>query len=81
MSKTKFVDECHRQNEYVRQRKRLSMQMLLLAHQDDVLRSWGGSREGSGRPATGRKRRQYYLNDDEDVKVKDYINNELRNRD
>jgi len=41
---------------------------------------WGGSREGSGRPATGRKRRQYYLNDDEDAKVKDYIN-ELRSRD
>jgi len=80
MSEKKFVDGWHYDREYARQCKRLSMQMLLLAYQDDVLRAWGGSREGSGRPATGRKRRQYYLSDDEDTKIKDYIN-ELRNRD
>lgn len=34
---------------------------------------WGGRRKGAGRPVTGRKRRQYYLTDEEDTKVKLYI--------
>jgi hypothetical protein len=37
----------------------------------------GGKREGAGRPLTGRKRRQYYLTDEEHQKVKELIE-ELR---
>lgn len=35
--------------------------------------SWGGYREGSGRPSTGRKKRQLYITDEEYEKVKEYI--------
>ena len=35
---------------------------------------WGGSREGAGRPLTGRKRRFYYVTDEEDVKLREYLN-------
>lgn len=28
-------------------------------------KSWGGKRKGAGRPATGRKRRYYYVTDEE----------------
>ncbi|SHI74584.1 hypothetical protein SAMN02745975_00513 [Geosporobacter subterraneus DSM 17957] len=35
--------------------------------------SWGGSREGAGRPATGRKRRQIYVTDEEYEQIKDLI--------
>jgi hypothetical protein len=38
---------------------------------------WGGPREGAGRPSTGRKRRQYYTTDEEDVKLRQYLE-ELR---
>lgn len=34
---------------------------------------WGGKREGSGRPATGRKRHYYYVTDQEDVEIKKLI--------
>lgn len=34
---------------------------------------WGGSRPGSGRPSTGRKRQFIYVTDDEFLKVKDLI--------
>ena len=33
----------------------------------------GGKREGAGRPTTGRKRRQYYVTDEEDRKIKELI--------
>jgi hypothetical protein len=39
--------------------------------------SWGGQREGSGRPSTGRKKRQIYITDEEYIKVKQLIE-ELR---
>ena len=32
--------------------------------------SWGGYREGAGRPSTGRKRKFYYVTDQEDVEIK-----------
>ena len=31
---------------------------------------WGGHREGAGRPSTGRKRKFYYVTDQEDVEIK-----------
>lgn len=34
---------------------------------------WGGKREGSGRPSTGRKRRYMYITDEEYLKVKQLI--------
>lgn len=39
----------------------------------DRLPVWGGTREGSGRPATGRKKRNYYVTDEEDMKIKELI--------
>ena len=37
------------------------------------LSSWGGAREGAGRPSTGRKQCKFYLSEDEKEKVKEYI--------
>ena len=34
---------------------------------------WGGTRKGSGRPSTGRKRRYMYITDDEYIAVKELI--------
>jgi hypothetical protein len=34
---------------------------------------WGGSREGAGRPATGRSKHMYYVTDDEDAKLREYL--------
>ena len=39
----------------------------------EIKSAWGGSRPGSGRPSTGRKRRQYYLTDQEDAEVKELV--------
>lgn len=39
--------------------------------------AWGGQREGAGRPATGRKKHQYYVTDEEDKEIKKLID-ELR---
>lgn len=33
----------------------------------------GGKREGAGRPATGRKKKNYYVTDDEDTKIRELI--------
>jgi hypothetical protein len=35
--------------------------------------SWGGKREGSGRPSTGRKKQVLYITDDEYLKIKQLI--------
>lgn len=35
-----------------------------------INRSWGGYREGAGRPSTGRKRKFYYVTDQEDAEIK-----------
>lgn len=35
--------------------------------------TWGGKREGAGRPATGRKKKNYYVTDDEDTKIRELI--------
>lgn len=34
---------------------------------------WGGKREGSGRPSTGRKKHQIYVTDEEYTQVKKLI--------
>lgn len=34
---------------------------------------WGGHREGAGRPSTGRKRKFYYVTDDEDAQIKQLL--------
>jgi hypothetical protein len=39
----------------------------------DAFSAWGGPREGAGRPATGRKRQQYYVSDDENIKLRQYL--------
>jgi hypothetical protein len=33
----------------------------------------GGKREGAGRKPTGRSKHQYYITNEEDLKVKEYI--------
>ena len=40
--------------------------------------TWGGSREGAGRPSTGRKRQSFYITDEENEKLREYLE-ELRN--
>ena len=35
--------------------------------------SWGGAREGAGRKPTGRKKKIYYVTDDEDAKLREYL--------
>lgn len=35
--------------------------------------SWGGAREGAGRKSTGRKKRNYYVTDEEDQKIRELI--------
>jgi hypothetical protein len=39
----------------------------------NIRTDWGGYREGAGRPASGKKKRNYYVADDEDAKIKDLI--------
>lgn len=39
--------------------------------------TWGGPREGAGRPSTGRKKHQYYVTDEENIKLRKYLE-ELR---
>lgn len=36
-------------------------------------KSWGGRREGAGRPATGRKKRTMYITDSEYQKLTEYL--------
>jgi hypothetical protein len=33
----------------------------------------GGPREGAGRPATGRKKQNFYITDDENKKLREYL--------
>ncbi len=35
--------------------------------------TWGGKREGAGRPSTGRKRIQYFITDREDELLRAYL--------
>jgi hypothetical protein len=46
-------------------------------YQEAKENTWGGPREGAGRPSTGRKRKQFYITDEEEVKLKEYLE-ELR---
>lgn len=39
----------------------------------DLKPSHGGPREGAGRPATGRNRKQFYVTDEEEVKLRTYL--------
>jgi hypothetical protein len=35
--------------------------------------TWGGLREGAGRPATGRKRQNFYVTEEENTKLREYL--------
>ena len=39
----------------------------------NIRSEWGGSREGAGRPATGRSKRMYYITEEEDIKLREYL--------
>lgn len=39
---------------------------------------WGGAREGSGRPSTGRKKKSFYITDEENEALRKHLE-ELRN--
>lgn len=39
----------------------------------NIKTGWGGRREGAGRPATGRKKRTYYVTDEEHERLKEYL--------
>lgn len=53
-------------------------------HEETVLvenepeRQWGGPREGAGRPATGRKKQNFYITDEENEQLRQCLE-ELRN--
>lgn len=34
---------------------------------------WGGKREGAGRPATGRRKRGFYVTDEEYEQLREYL--------
>lgn len=38
-----------------------------------MAKGWGGKRKGAGRPPTGRKRRTFYLTDEEHIAAKEFI--------
>jgi hypothetical protein len=40
---------------------------------EDIKNSWGGAREGAGRKSTGRKKKNYYVTDEEDQKIRELI--------
>lgn len=40
--------------------------------------TWGGPRPGAGRPSTGRKRQSFYITEEENEKLREYLK-ELRN--
>lgn len=52
----------------------------LVSYNKDCMntRIWGGRREGAGRKPTGRKKKIYYVTDDENAKLREYLQ-ELRN--
>lgn len=37
-------------------------------------KNWGGKRQGAGRPTTGRKKRNFYITDEEAEAIKNLIN-------
>lgn len=39
----------------------------------NIRTGWGGRREGAGRPATGRKKRNFYITDEEYQKLTEYL--------
>lgn len=47
-------------------------------HKPELLKWHGGYREGAGRPSTGRKKQNYYVTDDEDAKIREFLKS-LRN--
>lgn len=38
-----------------------------------VTKNWGGPREGSGRPSTGRKRQNFYITDEENDLLREHL--------
>ena len=47
------------------------------ALRDEIKYRWGGAREGSGRPSTGRKKKSFYITEDEYEALRKYLE-ELR---
>lgn len=39
----------------------------------NIRTDWGGRREGAGRPSTGRKKQMFYVTDDENAKLREYL--------
>jgi hypothetical protein len=39
----------------------------------NIRTGWGGSREGAGRPSTGRQKKNYYVTEDEDTKIRELL--------
>lgn len=39
----------------------------------NIRTGWGGRREGAGRPSTGRKKKNYYVTDEEDIKIRELL--------
>ena len=62
------------------QLKTVTNKNLIFNGEENVIKesSWGGSREGAGRPATGRKKQNFYITDEENEKLRKYLE-ELRN--
>lgn len=52
---------------------------LIFNGEENVIKesSWGGSREGAGRPSTGRKKQNFYITDEENEQLRNYLE-ELR---
>lgn len=47
------------------------------ALRDEIKYRWGGAREGSGRPSTGRKKKSFYITEEENEALRKYLE-ELR---
>lgn len=49
----------------------------LVSYNKDCMNTpiWGGAREGAGRKSTGRKKRNFYITDEEAERIKELIKN------
>lgn len=57
----------------------INLETLKIEYSPDCPKSnWGGYREGAGRPSTGRKKQNFYITDEENEKLRKYLE-ELRN--
>lgn len=61
-------DDC-----YSKAEDKYSTNEYCFSNLDNGKRKWGGAREGAGRPATGRRKRTLYINDDEYKKLTKHL--------